>query len=438
MKTQTMTFSNSKISFHLLRWFSGLSLILFISNVAPGQEFNLEGYLKKKDTNQNGRVEPEELSNNARGILKKMGFDDKKSNSISRIVAKANRDKKAMVAKSNSSKNARTRKTEGFGVEKSATEGVSRFGGTADAKSSTARGKSGTSFSASVLERVESTLKRYDRNKNGSLDQDEIRRARWGSPAPEQNDTNKDGRLSRQELSVRYASREQMYSRSKSSRAVASSSKSSTSSKAEDDRARRAKEREKFRNSGSKASSTSSSSRRSSYRPSTSSAKTSSTKTSSSSSSSAQAKYERYATSLVDSYDTDKDGKLSKEETKKMRRPPAGADIDKDGFITKSELIGSLSGTNKKSAATATSAKESKEVAKDKSKSKYSRDRSKTSRSRTSSRTSSSFDKLDANADKQVQMHEFADKWTDELVKEFYEKDRNGDGVITIREWSGK
>jgi Ca2+-binding EF-hand superfamily protein len=45
------------------------------------------------------------------------------------------------------------------------------------------------------------------------------------------------------------------------------------------------------------------------------------------------------------------------------------------------------------------------------------------------------FLQLDANQDRQIQMHEFASNWTDEVVAEFYSRDRNRDGVITHAEW---
>ena len=35
-------------------------------------------------------------------------------------------------------------------------------------------------------------------------------------------------------------------------------------------------------------------------------------------------------------------------------------------------------------------------------------------------------------------MHEYSSKWDDKTVEEFYEKDKNGDGVITLKEWSSK
>jgi hypothetical protein len=35
-------------------------------------------------------------------------------------------------------------------------------------------------------------------------------------------------------------------------------------------------------------------------------------------------------------------------------------------------------------------------------------------------------------------MHEFSKDWDDEKIAEFYEKDKNGDGVITLLEWAAR
>ena len=122
-----------------------------------------------------------------------------------------------------------------------------------------------------------------------------------------------------------------------------------------------------------------------------------------------------------------------------MRRPPAGADTDKDGFITKSELMDSLSGANKAPASAKPATSNDNDGNSSSSSSRSTRDRGYSPRS-TSSRpgSSSSFEKLDVNADRSVQMHEYSDKWDDKKIEEFYEKDKNGDGVITLREWTGK
>lgn len=397
-----------------------MAAVFALSASVEAQQSKLEDYFKRKDANQNGRVEPEEMSDNTRSYLRKLGFDSSKSVSISRIVSKVNNDKKASSAKS--AKSNRTRKVPGFGVEKETeSTGVARFG---SSESATGGSTKAVKYSDSVNRQVEDTMRKNDRNKDGVLDRGEIRSGRWGSPPPEQSDTNRDGRLTRTELSKRYAAREQYYSKSSSDR-----SREQAKRKEAEDRSRREKERSRYRSSIS----SSSSSNRSSFRTTPSSTRGSS----SSKSSDSLAKYEKYADSLISQYDENKDGKLSKDETKKMRRPPAGADADKNGYITKSELVGSLSGTNKASTSTKTASSSDK----DKS-SRYSRDRGGYDRgsSRSSSRSgsSSSFEKLDANIDNHVQMHEFATKWDDETVSEFYEKDKNGDGVITLREWTGK
>lgn len=407
------------------RWI-GFSIVavLMLGAAAEAQQFKLEDYLKRKDVNRNGRVEPEEMSDNTRGFLRKMGFDTNKSISISKIVSKANNDRKEATAKA-AQKN-RVRKVPGFGVEKTTeSDGVSRFGAYDSKRSSSSKPK----YSDGVMKQVSDTLGRYDRNKDGTLDRDELRNARWGSPPPEQSDTNKDGRLTKDELAKRYASREQYYRSRSSSSSRSDRERELAKRKEAEDRARREKERARYRSTSPSTSS------RSSYRPTSSSSRPSSS-SSSSSSSGSQEKYEKYAESLISQYDQDKDGKLSQDETKKMRRPPAGADADKDGFITKSEMVGSLSGTNK---ATASAKSEQSSDKNGKSSSRSSRDRSSYTRS-SSSRpgSSTSFEKLDADADRHVQMHEYAKKWDDKTVEEFYEKDKNGDGVITLREWTGK
>jgi hypothetical protein len=44
------------------------------------------------------------------------------------------------------------------------------------------------------------------------------------------------------------------------------------------------------------------------------------------------------------------------------------------------------------------------------------------------------FEDRDRNGDGQITMAEYADRWTDELVDEFFSWDTNGDGVITVSE----
>ena len=57
------------------------------------------------------------------------------------------------------------------------------------------------------FEEAERTIKRYDRNRNGVLEQDEIRNGKWIYGNPMNQDRNGDGKLTKSELAVRYSIR---------------------------------------------------------------------------------------------------------------------------------------------------------------------------------------------------------------------------------------
>ena len=198
-----MIFQDFKIVRGIVRLNLALVALFVLSTIVSAQDFKLAEYLKRKDVNSNGKLEPSEMSSNTRSYLSKNGFNPEKSVSISKILSKLDKDK-ANKEKTDRKMN-RERKVPGFGVEREESgSGVARFGSTAnESKGSTAKK---VTYSESVNRQVESTLGRYDRNKDGSLDKEEMSKARWGSPTPQESDTNKDGRLSRSELSNRYAS----------------------------------------------------------------------------------------------------------------------------------------------------------------------------------------------------------------------------------------
>ncbi|MDB4370603.1 hypothetical protein N9Z44_00720 [Mariniblastus sp.] len=413
-----MMFQNLKVVCGIGRLFIVPVVVVLCSQITAAQDFKLDEYLKRKDVNSNGKLEPSEMSNNTRSYLSKNGFNPEKPVSISKVLSKLSKEK-ASKEKADRKMN-RERKVPGFGVEKEESgSGVSRFGATTSkAKGSTAKK---VTYSDSVNRQVDSTLGRYDRNKDGSLDKEEMSRARWGSPTPQESDTNKDGRLSRSELSNRYASRESAYRNSSSSRGSSSRDSSKSSSKKSSSSA--------WRPTSTRSTSSSSKESSTSRKPSSSS---------SSSSSSSREKYEKYAASLIGQYDENKDGKLDGDEIKKMRRPPVGADQNKDGFVTKSELYDSLSGANKPASKSSSTADARKTTSSSSSRSSRWGSSSSRSSSRSSSGSSRDFEKFDKNEDRQVQMHEYSAKWDEKTVKEFYEKDKNSDGVITLKEWSSK
>ena len=59
-------------------------------------------YLKKLDQNQNGMLEPDELSDQSRGLVEKLGFDTSSSISIDRVVQKVEEDHKTLEEKNES------------------------------------------------------------------------------------------------------------------------------------------------------------------------------------------------------------------------------------------------------------------------------------------------------------------------------------------------
>ena len=247
----------------------------------------------------------------------------------------------------------------------------------------------------------------WDRDKNGLIDPVEQARTRWTNPSASESDTNKDKNLSRLELAYRYKKRED--DALKRSRAKTAA-------------------RSKVVKPGSKLVSTTNNRYRSSTsrtrRSPSSSRSTNSSRSSKKGFNSGNDAYRRYAEGLLKNYDKDKDGRLSKKELEEMRRPPKNADTNKDGYVDKSELVASVT---RKSGSTGSSSASSKVL-----------DNKRRSSNKSYNDKDSIFGGKDLNNDRQLQMKEFAEDWTDELVEEFKEKDLNGDGVITESEWNGK
>lgn len=392
-------------------------------------------YLKGLDSNQNGKLDPSEVSGRTAGFLRDMGFDTKDSISIDRVIEKIEKDRGEQSRRddrsnSRSSKDKETLKTPTFGA---VSEPVPSFGtGQSSAIESM--------FSTDVIDQVNQTLREYDRNKDQVLDEREIGRGRWGNPSPKESDTNGDGKLSRIELMNRYRARE-LYQRDnddnrdrgddRSSRGDQRNREDGTRSRYSSDRYssdrgasdRGASDRGSYGNSSSYQS-----------RSSSSSGGSSSTNSSSSDDREKRERYASYADSLIKQYDKDSDGKLSKEEIGNMRRPPKNADGDGDGIITKDELVVSLSGGATSSAAANSGSASSPESGRGSGDFRNSRP----SYSTRSSRSSGSFGGMDINENNQIEMHEFSSDWDDDKIAEFYAKDKNGDGVITLKEWSEK
>ncbi len=400
-----------------------------------GSESGVTRFLKRLDRNRNEILEQDEMVGNAGSYLQSLGFDTSQPISLNMILRKIEGNQEDNKEDGQPSQGSVVRKVPGFGVETSEREGVSKFGGDGSGSGIDMNAKYGDR----VMELVQRTIQGYDANKNGYLDPDEVKKARWGRPTPEESDTNHDGILTQVELADRYLARDR-------------DSRGDADPGDRGENPAQARARVTTSNNFSRNRVTTESPSNSSYTrrtpsssnryPSNRQTSTRSTPATSSSSNSNSDRYARYAAGLMTQYDQDKDGKLSADELGKMRRPPKNADINGDGFVTSDELTSSLSG---KSAASATPAvaqitSDPQAASGDTGRSNYSSSRSSGYRSSGSGarRPTGSFDDYDKNQDGQIQMHEFAEDWDGEIFAQFKAKDLNGDGIITSDEWDGR
>lgn len=416
------------------------------NNRRERRQFDIKAFVNKIDQNQNGILEPGEMSDRTKRFINSLGFNAEQPVKVELIIKKVNRATAEAKEAQRRKLLEANRKVPGFGVvSESESSGVPGFG-TATSEEDAPRkvpdfsGASGNkSFDQLTLEyggeavrQVRDTLRRYDLNRSGVLEADEIQRAKWGRPDPAESDINHDGKLTREELAARYAGRLKSSNRrddssrndagSGRSRRSDGASSSSSRSGGNDLKSRMERYRERVRAEAEGRQPESSRSKDEDRRE--------SSRSSAQPYNAGTERYARYADALIRQYDKDKDGKLNKEEVGAMRRPPSGADADGDGVITRAELIDSISGATKQQGS-------SSETGSSSSNSQSRSERRSSSSSRSNSR-SVSFSENDTNGDGQLQMHEFAREWNDEVLREFKAKDKNGDGVITRDEWNGR
>jgi len=229
-------------------------------------------------------------------------------------------------------------------------------------------------YSEEVKSKAQSTLERYDRDKNRFLDEVELASGRW-NPSPLTSDKNGDGRLSLAELQDRYHLR----NIEKQKRREAYMERRER--RGDGDRGGEGGDRGRGGMSGRGRQAYSSSWR-----------ETSNNRTN--------------GRQEVSSSDSDRSRSSSK---------------SLDQARSSYESIRQSSGSRFSRSRTSSS--------------RPSTNKSRTSKSRSSVRTSSAFTKLDANKDQLVQMHEFSSDWPKKKLDEFISKDTNGDGVISPEEW---
>ncbi len=212
------------------------------------------------------------------------------------------------------------------------------------------------------LDEAEDTLRRNDRNRDGFIDRDEAARSRWTHRNPFEMDLNKDDRLSRLELAQRYARRrllsDSVNELMQKSRRTGNDISPSESDNDRDDRYGW------WRRSGSRA---------------------------------------YLASSVIDRFDLNRNGRLESNEAKDMGFPTSQIDVNRDNEVTREELEAFLADKQ------TDSGDESEGVP-------------------------GWFYELDSDQDAQVAMSEFTDEWTPDKLQEFAALDRNDDGLLTRTE----
>lgn len=372
-------------------------------------QFDPAEMLRRMDQNRNGQLEGEELEGRGGEFVKRMlagtGLEKQSRISIddaSKAIQKAREQREAGISAASMSFGASTDLTPAAGF---------------DAPPPQSGTPLGERFESRVVDYVERMMEQYDSNKNHYLDGPEWGGMRWrGNPT--EADTNKDGRLSREELAV-----------------ALSANSSSSQNSAEGDRGRPESGGDQgFRGRGFRGRDSGEDRRDSGD----------------DARGGGDDRYRRYAESLLRQNDENENGVLEKDEWSRMRGNPSEWDKNNDEKLTVDEIAAGLESFGQRRMGG-----ESRDDSRDRSAGRFrggERDRRGDSRreesgppKQTSYRFLSPTERLpnglpdwflrnDRNGDGQIMMHEYTSSWSPSQVEDFEYYDLNGDGVITAKE----
>lgn len=176
---------------------------------APGGGFDPSQFISRMDTNGNGSIDPEEAQGPARFMLERMARNNPKID-LSKPIP--------ISVITESFQQMRNGGGGGPGGDNGGDETVDTgpatlvptFGIKVDKSPVPGFGASGSKMAIKVEDRdlreAEDRVRRYDKNNDGMLEESELKEARWAE-SPMQWDRNKDGKLSKQEVALRYARR---------------------------------------------------------------------------------------------------------------------------------------------------------------------------------------------------------------------------------------
>lgn len=179
---------------------AGISLAACLPDAALAQA-GLRESLERLDKNQNGYIEPDEITPLARPYLERISRNNRSSLSRPTPISEYQQSARIYYAMQNGISGVRVEPEVEFGVKGFGTDRgepvIPGFG----------IGDVPFPYTEDDLQEAERTLRSFDRNDDGFLDAQETARARWSHRNPFDDDLDKDGRLSKLELAQRYARR---------------------------------------------------------------------------------------------------------------------------------------------------------------------------------------------------------------------------------------
>ncbi len=262
------------------------------------------------------------------------------------------------------------------------------------------------------FDEAEQTIKRYDRNRNGVLEQDEIRAGKWLYGNPMNQDRNGDGKLTRSELAVRYSIRRDTQRDQQREKAFRDSQnpQSKQQPQGSPPQGGPPQSRGRSRSGGTDGGD----------------------------------RMKQFADGIFQRYDSNKSGVFEKEEWKNFRTDPSGWDFNKDGKITRDELTKGMAqrfgggrsrgGDNGSSGRTTYNGNGQAGPAGGGSGESPKSYRFRTAHERLPEGIPQWYRDGDRNKDGQIAMSEYSGQWNAKTLAEYYVYDKNRDGLVTVQE----
>lgn len=368
-------------------------------------------FLARLDRNGNGQIDPDEQQGPAQFILQRiardMPIDLSKPIPIARLTEAMSRMRSGGFTGRGGPPSSGDSSTSSSSQAAEKEPLVPGFGGEIELPLVPGFGDGGE-FEAVMVEEQDrryasDRFRRYDSNRDGFLDKGEIARGRW-SDDPFQYDRNGDGKLTVDEMALRYANRRK--------------------NDEEEKKGGGKKEGPKFFTGSS----------------------------SSSASQEVDPRVQRMVDYTLGRYDSNKNGVLDKSEWGSMRQNPSAADRNRDGRVDKRELaawVGQMYGGSRNSSSSSSSGGRSFYSGGSSNRGGGS-SKDEEEETRKSYRVAPIAERLkedgiaddlpgwfldnDKNGDAQIAMNEFSSDWSEKVLEDFFQFDANRDGLITISE----